>query len=98
MPIAPIVGKLRKRFFLDITCAIGLGISGGYAYWSVCLLFVAFSSLNPSPGTVSISRLVSLQCGLYVQVGTHMNVLLVERQENFYLKLEREKAQAAGAS
>jgi len=33
-----------------------------------------------------------------VQLGTHMSVLLVERQENFYLKLEREKVQAAGAS
>jgi len=98
MPIAPIVGKLRKRFFIDMTCALGLGISAGYAYWSVCLLFVVFSSLNPSLGTVSTSRLVSLQCGHYVQLGTHMSVLLVERQENFYLKLEREKVQAAGAS
>jgi len=42
MPIAPIVGKLRKRFFIDMTCALGLGISAGYAYWSVCLLFVVF--------------------------------------------------------
>jgi hypothetical protein len=35
MPIAPITGKLRKRFWLDVTCALGLGITGGYAYWYV---------------------------------------------------------------
>ena len=33
MPIAPITGKLRKQFWLDIGCAFGLGISAGYAYW-----------------------------------------------------------------
>ncbi|KDQ06109.1 hypothetical protein BOTBODRAFT_181888 [Botryobasidium botryosum FD-172 SS1] len=33
MPIAPITGKLRKRLFLDLTAAIGLGTAGGYAYW-----------------------------------------------------------------
>jgi len=35
MPIAPITGKLRKRLWLDISCALGLGIASGYAYWSV---------------------------------------------------------------
>jgi len=43
-------------------------------------------------------RLVSLQCGLFMQSGTYVGVFSVERQENFYLKLEREKVQAAGAS
>ncbi|TFY78042.1 hypothetical protein EWM64_g5972 [Hericium alpestre] len=33
MPIAPITGKLRKRFWVDLSTALGLGISGGYAYW-----------------------------------------------------------------
>ncbi|TFK62998.1 cytochrome-c oxidase subunit VIIa [Pluteus cervinus] len=33
MPIAPITGQLRKRFWVDVTCALGLGISSGYAYW-----------------------------------------------------------------
>lgn len=33
MAIAPITGKLRKQFWLDIGCAFGLGISAGYAYW-----------------------------------------------------------------
>jgi len=99
MPIAPIVGKLRKRFFIDLTCSLGLGISGGYAYWSVCLLFCAlFIMLNPSSGMATILRLVSLRCGLSMQSGTHVGVFSVERQENFYLKLEREKVQAAGAS
>ena len=36
MAIAPITGKLRKRFWLDLSCALGLGISAGYAFWSVC--------------------------------------------------------------
>jgi len=38
MPIAPITGKLRKRLWLDLSCAMGLGISSAYAYWSVVLL------------------------------------------------------------
>ncbi|ETW79047.1 cytochrome c oxidase subunit COX9 [Heterobasidion irregulare TC 32-1] len=33
MPIAPITGKLRKRFWLDLTVAMGLGVSFGYAFW-----------------------------------------------------------------
>ncbi|KAF5362209.1 hypothetical protein D9756_002336 [Leucocoprinus leucothites] len=59
MPIAPIVGKLRKRFFIDLSCSLGLGFSAGYAYW----------------------------------YGVHLKAL--ERQENFYIKLEREKVMAA---
>jgi cytochrome c oxidase subunit 7 len=37
MPIAPIAGKLRKRFWLDLTCGLGLGVSAGYAFWCVFL-------------------------------------------------------------
>ena len=37
MPIAPITGKLRKRLWLDLSSALGLGIAAGYAYW--CALF-----------------------------------------------------------
>lgn len=33
MAIAPITGKLRKRFWLDLTTALGLGVSAGYAFW-----------------------------------------------------------------
>jgi hypothetical protein len=43
MPFAPITGKLRKRLWLDLSCALGLGISSAYAYWSV--LF-PFSTIN----------------------------------------------------
>jgi cytochrome c oxidase subunit 7 len=35
MPIAPITGMLRKRFWLDVGCSLGLGVTGGYAYWYV---------------------------------------------------------------
>jgi len=59
MAIAPITGKLRKHFWLDVGCAFGLGIGAGYAYWH----------------------------------GIHLKA--VERQENYYLKLEREKLKAA---
>ncbi|KAF9454315.1 cytochrome-c oxidase, subunit VIIa [Macrolepiota fuliginosa MF-IS2] len=59
MPIAPITGKLRKRFFIDLSCAFGLGIAAGYAYW----------------------------------YGSHLPAL--EKQENYYVKLEREKVQQA---
>ncbi|THH29512.1 hypothetical protein EUX98_g4667 [Antrodiella citrinella] len=31
--IPPITGKLRKRFWLDLTTAMGLGVTAGYAYW-----------------------------------------------------------------
>ena len=33
--IRPITGKLRKRFWLDLTTSLGLGTSAGYAFWSV---------------------------------------------------------------
>ncbi|KAI0285823.1 cytochrome-c oxidase subunit VIIa [Russula aff. rugulosa BPL654] len=58
MPIGPITGKLRKRLWLDLSCALGLGISSGYAYW----------------------------------YGFHLKA--VQRQEEFYLKLERQKQEA----
>ena len=35
MAIAPITGKLRKRFWVDVTTALGLGVGAGYAYWFV---------------------------------------------------------------
>ncbi|KAH0582702.1 Cytochrome c oxidase subunit 7A [Termitomyces sp. J132] len=62
MAIAPITGMLRKRFWTDITCSLGLGTAAGYAYW----------------------------------YGYHLKAL--ERQENFYIKLERERAAAAASS
>ncbi|KAI0825795.1 cytochrome-c oxidase subunit VIIa [Irpex lacteus] len=55
MAIAPITGKLRKRFWLDLTCALGTGVAAGYAFW----------------------------------IGYHKKH--VQRQEEFYLKLERNK-------
>ncbi|KAM6497127.1 cytochrome-c oxidase subunit VIIa [Amanita muscaria] len=60
MPIAPITGKLRKHFWLDLGVGFSLGISAGYAYW----------------------------------YGIHLKAL--ERQEHFYVELERKRA-AAGA-
>lgn len=47
MAIAPIVGKLRKRFFVDLSCAVGLGLAGGYSYWLV-LSFSPFIVLTVS--------------------------------------------------
>jgi hypothetical protein len=35
MAIAPITGMLRKRFWVDMSCALGLGTAFGYAYWYV---------------------------------------------------------------
>ncbi|KAI0725403.1 cytochrome-c oxidase subunit VIIa [Fomitopsis betulina] len=55
MPIAPITGKLRKRFWLDFSVALGMGVSAGYAFW----------------------------------YGVHLKH--VQKQEEFYLKLERAK-------
>jgi len=58
MAIAPITGMLRKRFWVDVSSALGLGVAAGYAYW----------------------------------YGIHLKAL--ERQENYYIKLERERAAA----
>ena len=44
MSIAPITGKLRKRFWLDLTTALGLGVSAGYAFWSVSPVFLLYAS------------------------------------------------------
>ncbi|KAJ7091419.1 cytochrome-c oxidase subunit VIIa [Mycena belliarum] len=33
MAIAPITGMLRKRFWLDISTGLGLGLSAGAAFW-----------------------------------------------------------------
>ncbi|RSH95380.1 hypothetical protein EHS25_000467 [Saitozyma podzolica] len=33
MPIAPIVGKLRKRLITDLSIGLGLGFAGGYLFW-----------------------------------------------------------------
>ncbi|KAJ6515078.1 cytochrome-c oxidase subunit VIIa [Mycena polygramma] len=33
MAIAPITGMLRKRFWLDISTGLGLGVSAGAAFW-----------------------------------------------------------------
>ncbi|EAU90499.1 hypothetical protein CC1G_00883 [Coprinopsis cinerea okayama7 len=57
MPIAPITGILRKRFWLDMGCSLGLAVTGAYAFW----------------------------------YGIHLKSL--ERQEAYYLKLERERLQ-----
>ena len=46
MSIAPITGKLRKRFWLDLTTSLGLGISAGYAFWSVALAFFSPSAVS----------------------------------------------------
>lgn len=49
MAIAPITGKLRKRFWVDLTTALGLGVGAGYAYW-----FVFFDTrLSPSPSMLT---------------------------------------------
>lgn len=58
-PIAPIVGKLRKRLWLDASCAFGLGISAAYAYWYVAS-FLCYDKFTDSfTGMGTISRLVS---------------------------------------
>ncbi|CCM01802.1 uncharacterized protein FIBRA_03869 [Fibroporia radiculosa] len=57
MPIAPITGKLRKRFWLDLSVSLGMGISAGYAFW----------------------------------YGVHLKH--VQKQEEYYLRLERAKQQ-----
>lgn len=33
MPIAPITGRLRKRLWLDLSVALGLGVASAYGFW-----------------------------------------------------------------
>ena len=47
--IAPITGKLRKRFWLDLTTALGLGVSAGYAFWSVLFALLPLTRHTNSP-------------------------------------------------
>ncbi|KAK7025249.1 cytochrome c oxidase subunit 9, mitochondrial [Favolaschia claudopus] len=59
MPIAPITGMLRKRFWLDISTGLGLGVSAAAAFW--------YGYELPRRA----------------------------QQESFYLKLEKQKLEAA---
>jgi cytochrome c oxidase subunit 7 len=62
MPIAPITGKLRKRLWLDLTCALGLGVAAGYAYWYASILRCAHQfSYSICTGIIIISRPVSTE-------------------------------------
>jgi hypothetical protein len=50
MAIAPITGMLRKRFWVDISSSLGLGVAVGYAYWYVHKSFcIAFRTLISFP-------------------------------------------------
>ena len=49
MSIAPITGKLRKRFWLDLTTALGLGVSAGYAFWFVTFALLPLTRHTDSP-------------------------------------------------
>ncbi|KAJ3555382.1 hypothetical protein NM688_g2609 [Phlebia brevispora] len=69
MPIAPITGKLRKRFWLDVSCALGLGISAGYTFWY---------GVHLKHGEPLVPRLARVQ-----------------KQEAYYLRLERARQQQA---
>ena len=44
MPVAPITGTLRKKFFLNLSVALGLGTAAGYTFWYVRLR-ASFDSL-----------------------------------------------------
>lgn len=93
MPIAPITGRLRKGLWRDISVALGLGLGAGYAFWYVCssILFFAVSLLE-KVWLPSQSR--------YDHTRAHdslSSVSVVERREEYYLKIERERAQAQAA-
>ena len=47
MAIQPITGRLRKRLWLDLSVALGLGVAAGYTYWSVSLLYQRVRLLIP---------------------------------------------------
>ena len=97
MAIAPITGKLRKRFWVDVTTALGLGVGAGYAYWFV------FSDTRFSPSRSVLTRraLGMVFTSRAVSPSTRRNLLFdkcadfgpfsVQRHEEFYYKLEQAK-------
>ena len=97
MAIAPITGKLRKRFWVDLTTALGLGVGAGYAYWFV------FSDTRLSPSRSILTRR-ALGMGftsravrqntcriLYFDECADSDPFLVQKQEEFYYRLEQAK-------
>ncbi|KAJ7224180.1 cytochrome-c oxidase subunit VIIa [Mycena pura] len=46
MAIAPITGMLRKRFWLDVSTGLGLGVAAGAAFWRVVPLIHASHKLT----------------------------------------------------
>jgi len=97
MAIAPITGKLRKRFWVDLTTALGLGVGAGYAYW-----FVLFDTrLSPSRsmlteralGMVFTSRAVSpnTRRDFFLDEYADSDPFPVQKHEEFYYKLEQAK-------
>ena len=93
MPIAPITGKLRKGLWRDISIALGLGISAGYAYWYVHSFFL--SSLAHCWNKVWLPP-----SSRYDYTHAHDNpnsISIVQRREEYYLKLEQERTQSQAA-
>ncbi|KLO12701.1 hypothetical protein SCHPADRAFT_904850 [Schizopora paradoxa] len=80
MPIAPITGKLRKRLWMDLSLALGLGISAGYTYWYGFHLKHGTWQLLHSPYCLFADFQSSVQ-----------------RQEEFYLQLEKKRQAIQGA-
>ena len=93
MAIAPIAGKLRKRFWVDLTTSLGLGIGAGYAYWFVLsdtrLPPIQRMLTKPALGMACISRAVSPNTR---HIFPHFLTLLsVQKHEEYYYKLEQAK-------
>lgn len=70
--IAPITGKLRKRFWLDLTTALGLGVSAGYTFWSVPSAFLLRHS-NSHPRD---------RYGVHLKHGEHPSIFLRQRVQH----------------
>jgi hypothetical protein len=77
---------------------MGLGISSAYAYWSVLLSFSMINIVaDPCYGRYGF-HLKAGQCTLVLRFQTIFVTFdlfpAVQRQEEFYLKLERQKQEA----
>lgn len=94
MSIAPITGKLRKGFWRDITIALGLGLGAGYAFWCVRSFEVFFFSFSPWSKVWLPSQ---IRYGHTDAQGNPNLTFVVQRREEYYLKLERERIQDQAA-
>jgi hypothetical protein len=83
-----------ERFWLDLTCGLGLGVGAGYAFWCVLRIFSLKVSSDQVPNAQVWHSLEARCARPFLPPALPLTPLVaVQRQEEFYLKLEQARAQ-----